>query len=113
MRGFGHGGTYTYDREGFLMWPGRTAGLIDYWGIEDHGHDNLGRGQRDLALEKNYRYRLFWKHRQMLPYDWQLSAEVGWISDRNFLQQYYEREWDELKDETTGIELKRGADNIS
>jgi hypothetical protein len=95
------------------MWPGRTAGLIDYWGIEDHGHDNLGRGQRDLALEKHYRYRLFWNHRQMLPYDWRLSSEWGWISDRNFLQQYYEREWDELKDETTGFELKRGADNIT
>ncbi len=112
-RGFGHGTTFTYDRGGFLMFPGRTAGLVDYSGIDDHGHDNLGRGQRDLVPEKDYRYRLFWQHRQMLPYEWRLSGEVGWISDRNFLEQYYEREWDELKDETTGIELKRGVDNMT
>ena len=34
-------------------------------------------------------------------------AEVGWISDRNFLEQYYEQEWDEHKDQITGVELKR------
>jgi len=38
---------------------------------------------------------------------------VGWISDRNFLEQYYEREWDELKDQTTGVELKRALNNMS
>ncbi len=30
---------------------------------------------------------------------------MGLISDRNFLEQYYEQEWDEEKDETTGVEL--------
>jgi hypothetical protein len=112
-RGFGHGTTYTYQRDRLWLIPGQTAGLVDYWGIEDHGHDNLGRGQRNLALEKHYRWRLFNQHRQMLPYNWRFSGEVGWISDRNFLNQYYEREWDELKDETTGVELKRGLDNIT
>ncbi|HBO43779.1 MAG TPA: organic solvent tolerance protein OstA [Planctomycetaceae bacterium] len=112
-RGFGHGTTYSYQRDGFWILPGQTAGLFDYWGIQDHGHDNLGRGQRDLFLEKHYRWRLFHQHRQMLPYDWRLSTELGWISDRNFLNQYYEREWDELKDESTGLELKRAYDNIS
>ena len=43
----------------------------------------------------------------------QLSAEVGWISDRNFLEQYLEREWDEQKDQTTGVELKQATDNHS
>jgi hypothetical protein len=112
-RGLGHGTAYTYQRDGFWIFSGQTAGLIDYWGIEDHGHDNLGRDQRDLVPEKKYRWRWFWQHRQMLPYDWRLSSELGWISDRNFLNQYYEREWEELKDESTGIELKRESDNVS
>jgi len=112
-RGLGHGSTLIYNRDGFFSLPGRTSGLLDYWGIEDHGLDNLGRGRRNLQPEKDYRHRLFWQHRQQLPGDFQLTGEVGWIGDRNFLEEYYEREWDELKDQSTGIELKRTRDNIS
>ena len=112
-RGFGHGTTFSYGREGFLGMSGPAYGLIDFWGIKDQGLDNLGRMRRNLVPGKDYRNRLFWQHRQLLPGDLQLSAEVGWISDRNFLEQYYEREWDELKDESTGLELKRTRDNIS
>ncbi len=112
-RGLGHGTTLLYNREGFLRLPGPTSGLIDYWGIKDNGFDNLGQGRRRLVPEEDYRYRLFWQHRQQLPGDFQLSGEMGWISDRNFLEEYYEREWDELKDQTTGVELKRTRDNIS
>jgi hypothetical protein len=49
----------------------------------------------------------------MLPGDVQFSAELGMISDRNFLEQYYEREWYEMKDEITGVEFKRIRDNTS
>ena len=112
-RGFGHGTTFTYADDEFMGLAGPASGLFDYWGIQDDGVDNLGRGRRSILPEKDYRWRLFWRHRHLLPADFQLSAEVGWISDRNFLEQYYEREWDELKDQTTGIELKRFRDNSS
>jgi hypothetical protein len=56
---------------------------------------------------------MFWQHRQVLPDDWQLSAELGYISDRNFLQSYYQQEWDTLKDESTGLELKQTRENRS
>ncbi|MFH1919460.1 MAG: organic solvent tolerance protein OstA [Planctomycetota bacterium] len=112
-RGFGHGTTFTYGRDGFLGVPGPASGLLDFWGIQDEGVDNLGRIRRNVLPEKDYRWRLFWRHRQELPGDFQLSAEAGWIADRNFLEQYYEREWDELKDQTTGVELKRSRDNTS
>jgi len=49
----------------------------------------------------------------MLPYDLQLSLEAGWISDRNFLEEYYKSEWEQLKDETTGAELKQLLGNSS
>ena len=38
---------------------------------------------------------------------------MGLISDDNFLQQYFKREWDELPDEVTAIELKKIRDNTS
>ena len=74
---------------GLLGIPGRTAGLADYWAIQDRGTDNLGQGRSAVPPEASYRYRLFWQNREELPYDLQLTAEVGWLSDRNFLEEYY------------------------
>ncbi|MHC4176772.1 MAG: organic solvent tolerance protein OstA, partial [Planctomycetota bacterium] len=112
-RGFGHGTTFVYSRERLLSVPAPISGLFDYWGIKDGGLDNLGRGRNGLVPEEDYRFRLFWQHRQQLPGDFRLFGQIGWISDRNFLEGYYKREWDELKDQTTGVELKRVRDNTS
>ena len=46
-----------------------------------------------------------------LPNNFQLTGEVGLISDFNFLEQYFEREYDQLKDQTTDFELKQYRDN--
>jgi hypothetical protein len=56
---------------------------------------------------------VFGRHRQYFNDGYQLTAEVGYISDRNFLEQYFENEWDEFKDQTTGLEFKRYVDNQS
>ncbi len=112
-RGFGYGGSFKYDRQDCFGLAGHTAGLADFWGIQDQGVDDLGQGRWAVPPEKSYRYRLFWQHREMLPYDLQLSAELGWISDRNFLEEYYKSEWDTLKDESTGVELKQITENRS
>jgi hypothetical protein len=112
-RGFGYGGDFSYDREGMFDVPGHVAGLADFWGIQDQGVDTLGQQRMAVPPEKSYRYRLFWQHREELPYDMRLSAELGWISDRNFLEEFYKTEWDTLKDETTGVELKRLMGNSS
>jgi len=113
LRGLGHGTKFSYNREGFLGIPGPAAGLWDYWGIQDRGNDDLGLDRRNVPPERSYRYRLFGQHRQMLSGDVQFSAALGVTSDRNFLEQYYEREWYEMKDEITGIEFKRIRDNTS
>ncbi|RMG03509.1 MAG: hypothetical protein D6741_02205 [Planctomycetota bacterium] len=112
-RGFGYGSTFTYSRDRFFGIPGFTAGLLDFWAISDHGDDDLGRDRRAIAPEKDYRYRLLWQHRQYLPRDYQLTAEVGLISDYNFLEQYFESEWEEQKDQSTGVELKKTIDNMT
>jgi hypothetical protein len=112
-RGLGHGTTFLFHRDEFLGLAGPLGGLIDFWGIGDRGNDDLGADRRSLQPERDYRYKLFGQYRQQLPGGFQLSAELGWLSDRNFLQQYYEEEWDELKDMTTGLELKHTRENIS
>ncbi len=44
-RGFGYGGSFTYDREDMFGIPGHVAGLADFWGIQDQGVDDLGQGR--------------------------------------------------------------------
>lgn len=112
-RGFGGGLTFRYDRFDLFDVPGRYAGFIDAWAINDHGRDNLGSGRSSVIPDKTFRYRTLARHRQDLPNNFQLSGEVGLISDRNFLEQYYEVEWDQYKDQTTGFELKRLDENSS
>lgn len=112
-RGFGGGSTYRYSGAGLLGFSGDFAGLLDGWMIRDHGNDRLGSDRMDLVPEKKFRGRLFGRHRQQLPDNFQLTAELGWISDRNFLEQYFENEWDTFKDQANGLELKHLADNTS
>lgn len=112
-RGPALGTAFDYDRNGFLWWAGETHGTLDLWGIKDNGRDNLGADRRSLAPEKEFRGRALWQHRQYLDLGLQFTAELGYISDRNFLEQYYEWEWDQLKDEITGIELKQYLSNSS
>lgn len=114
LRGPAVGTNYKYTSDGMFGMPGPANGFIDVWGLpHDSGKDNLGRDRLSVPLESTFRGRVLAQHRQLLPYDWQLTGEVGLISDRNFLEQYYENEWDTFKDQTTGIELKRLAGNTS
>jgi hypothetical protein len=114
-RGFGYGSGVQYARDSFFSLNGPTTGRADVWFISDHGHDNLGRDRRDIVPEETFRGRAFWNHRQHLVGglmdDWVVQGEVGWLSDRTFLEEYYENEWDENKDQLTGVRLKRTYDN--
>jgi hypothetical protein len=117
QRGFGYGTGVEYGTDHFFSLAGPTTGRADVWFINDHGFDNLGLGRRHIIPEEDFRGRAFWNHRQHLvggPLDdWTVQAEVGWLSDRTFLEEYYENEWDNNKDQLTGVRLKRTFDNQS
>ncbi|WP_148072123.1 LPS-assembly protein LptD [Bythopirellula goksoeyrii] len=110
-RGFGYGTDFTYERSQILGYEGPAIGALDFWGIKDHGTDNLGFGRRDIVPEEDYRFRLFGEHRQRLTSGWDITGGIGWLSDRTFLEQYYEQEWDEEPIPTSGSRAKRLVDN--
>jgi hypothetical protein len=112
-RGPAAGTKFTYDRDFLFGTPQPTLGFADAWFIDDGGLDTLGLGRMGLVPEEEIRGRVLARHRQELPNFWQLTAELGYISDRNFLEQYFEREWDEQPDARTGVELKRTVENTS
>ena len=106
-RGVGIGSEFSYERNALFGFPGQARGTYDSWFIDDDGLDFLGRDRRDLIPEEEFRGRTVLKHRHDFSPGYQLRAEIGYVSDRNFLEQYYEREWDTQKDATTGLWLER------
>ena len=105
-RGPGAGAEIEYEREEYF---GRMIGYI----IDDHGEDRLGRidSRKDLEPPREHRGRFQVQHRQFLPYNWQVTTEVGYLSDKNFLESYYRNEFDLGKKQETLVHLKRLEDN--
>ena len=110
-RGPAIGSSTRYQLPGLLGIPGPAIGSYDSWLIRDRGLDTLGRVRRDLVPEETLRGRTLLRHRHYLPNDFEFMAELGYISDRNFLEQYLENEWDQDKDHDTAIRLRRYARN--
>ncbi|MFM9966474.1 MAG: hypothetical protein ACKV2Q_35300 [Planctomycetaceae bacterium] len=92
-------------------WPGTSIGegLANY--IHDSSKDNLGLDRRSLDVPDNSRGRLTWRHRQELPDGLLFRGEFGYLSDRNYLEQFYENEFDTGKDIETLAALQQQLDN--
>lgn len=127
-RGFGHGTTFQYERDSIFGWNTRAVGTLNYYGISDRGRDNLGYGRRSLEHPHKYRYRGIWKHRQELGAldcglglcdnccirdGWTFTGQFGKSSDRNYLPQFFEEEWNTSSNPITSLELKRTVNNRS
>lgn len=116
-RGFGYGTNYEYQLDRFGGAEGPASGRADLWFIDDNGLDDLGGDRLGIDPEETFRGRAFWDHRQKITSgvlaDWTTQIQIGWISDRTFLEQYYEQEWDERADQPTGLRFRRTIDNQS
>ena len=109
-RGLAWGTEFNYQRNnGLFGYPGIVRGNYRSWFINDRGEDNLGRGRFGLTPEEDIRGRAVGQHYHKFAPGITLKAELGWISDRNFLESFYEREWDSEKDATTGFWLERNV----
>jgi hypothetical protein len=103
-RGVGGGVEVNYQREDYF------GSLLGY-AIEDHGEDRLSRTRKNIDVPDDTRGRFHLMHRQYLPYRWQLTGEVSYLSDQNFLEQYYRTEFNVGKEQETLLHLKRIEDN--
>ncbi|MFQ5462183.1 MAG: LPS assembly protein LptD, partial [Phycisphaerae bacterium] len=88
----------------------RYYGLWRSYLIHDDGEDNLGRRRRETA-RSDTRGRTLLRHRQYLEDDWQLTFELSYISDESFLEEFFEKEFDNDKKQETLVYLKKQRDN--
>jgi hypothetical protein len=104
--GVGTGVDTEYKGDRYL---GRILGYI----IHDTGEDRLGRHvtRKHLDPSRDLRGRFRWQHRHFLPYNWQLTSEISYLSDENFLESYYRSEFNVGKEQETLVHLKRIEDN--
>jgi len=77
----------------------------------DKGYDNLGLDRRRLEPKNDSRGEATWRHRQQLSGGAMIFGEIGYLSDRNYLEQYHENRFDSEKDVETllGIRQDQGA----
>lgn len=119
-RGFGAGTDLLLNRPDLFGIQGPATGQLQAWGLGDRGLDQLGRTRMNDPHPDFMRGRILGQFRQHIldpngsgnPDEaYQVTAELGLISDYNFLEQYYEAEFEQHKDETTDIEVKKITEN--
>ncbi|RLS53666.1 MAG: hypothetical protein DWH91_13815 [Planctomycetota bacterium] len=91
----------------------KGEGLLYY--VHDEGQDRLGLGRNKLDIPDSNRGRALWRNRMEMPAGVTLSSELSYIfnDDRNFLEQWYEPEWDRGKDQENLVHLSKQVDNIT
>lgn len=111
-RGIAFGTRRLYDRSSGFLLPGRVKGSYQSWFLyDDQGLDNLGLDRRQTPLEETQRGRSTWRHDLRMTNGDRFLGEFGLVSDRNFLEQYFEQEWDEEKDQATNVRFQRLREN--
>ncbi|MFV0446584.1 MAG: hypothetical protein ACK5Q5_23690 [Planctomycetaceae bacterium] len=93
--------------------PATTSGTLNADFIRDSGDDLLGVGRRNLAPETQNRGRAVLRNRLDFPFNTWLNTELGYLTDRNFLEQYYETDWDTGKDYESLLQLNHQVDNFT
>ncbi|MDR0336951.1 MAG: hypothetical protein LBI18_07665 [Planctomycetaceae bacterium] len=116
-RGMAYGTRFRYSPSGCLGIAGATKGNVHFWGINDKGLDRLGGRRSNVTFPHNYRYFFYWDHRQEIESlgkhkgPWFLSAQVGKVSDRNLINNYFNYDWSTGNNNTTSVELKKVEGN--
>lgn len=90
---------------GLFGFGGRYDSLVKGYIIYDQGTDILG-GNRTYEPPRELRGRMLARHRQELDDHWSLVGQAAYLSDRNFLEQYYKREFDEEPNQETYLRLQ-------
>lgn len=88
-----------------------SAGKVLLFGIkDDRGNDDFGLERDDIPAPR-YRGRALWRHKQLLPMDWQLQAEASYLCDRNFLESYFRDEFYAGKEQETLLYARKQVAN--
>lgn len=99
-RGPGVGTNYFYTLPGMAgdgipdpRFPRGAGEIKGYW-INDRGLDVLGGDRGVQPMQPPNRGRFYWRHTESFGTDWFYQSQLAFVSDLNFLEEYYKYEWD-------------------
>jgi hypothetical protein len=110
-RGPALGTEYDYAGKDLFDLPGKYVGLVKAFGINDTGTDVLGGGRGEFDNHPEWRGWFLWRHGQELPDDFTVQFQASVLSDKNFLEQYFEDEFDRGLNQETFLYVKQQRDN--
>lgn len=95
-RGPAAGTEYTYRVPGATPFdPARGQGLVKLYGISDRATEDILGGVRGPEPRfPNFRGRALWRHQQEVGEEFYYQGQLAYLSDKNFLEQYYKNEFD-------------------
>jgi hypothetical protein len=73
--------------------PWNFLGDFHSYIINDRGEDVLGAARLDEMPADPLRGRIYFEHQHFFPDDWQAQLRLGYVSDSNFMAQYFNDEY--------------------
>ncbi|VTT96793.1 organic solvent tolerance protein : Organic solvent tolerance protein OstA-like protein OS=Pirellula staleyi (strain ATCC 27377 / DSM 6068 / ICPB 4128) GN=Psta_0111 PE=4 SV=1: OstA_C [Gemmataceae bacterium] len=89
------------------------AGLVKLYGLRDHGTDILGGNRGPEPAQPDYRGRADWRHQQEIIQGLYYQGQVAYLSDKNFLEEFYKQEFDTEPNHETFAHLKYQQRNLA
>jgi hypothetical protein len=87
-------------------------GMFDgYLVAHDTGDDEIGGRKHEIEHDGDTRGYALWRHRQQLQQNWELSLEMGYVSDPTFLEEFFRDEAEESKPYEASVYLKKYEDD--
>ena len=93
--------------------PWNFLGDFHSYFINDRGEDVLGAARLDEKPEDEFRGRAYFEHQHFFPDDWQAQVRLGYVSDSNFMAQYFPDEFHDNLPVDDSIYLKHAHDSES
>jgi hypothetical protein len=91
--------------------PWNFLGDMHAYFVDDHGTDVLGGARPDLKPPDDFRGRAYIEHQNFLPDNWQIQIRLGWVSDANFMTQWFPDEFNNGQPINESLYLKRQEDS--
>jgi hypothetical protein len=98
-----------------LREPFNFEGDFTAYGVYDSGFDDFGRGRvgedlEDVEGRSRGRGHVLFEHQHFFPDDYQLQLRGGYVSDATFLEQWFDKEFDEGPPHDLALYVKRQRD---
>ncbi len=91
--------------------PWNFSGDVKSYFVDDHGVDKLSANRADVEPSEKLRGRFLWQHQHFLPDDWQVQLRASYVSDANFLEEWFPREYQDGLPEDLSAYFKRQRDS--